>query len=114
MSRTSIDLDLQSDLPLSEANLKRLADNSNVDDLHKHSRLCAQDGSPDPALYIDNDGKTRGLKLPLETTLACNSNYEVGDLFLYYATGQDKYYLVFKDANGSAKGVLLGLDVTLT
>ena len=114
MTRTSIDLDLQSDLPLSEANLKRLADESQVDDLHKHSRLCAQDGSPDPALYIDNDGKTRGLKLPLETTLACNSNYEVGEMFIYYASGQGKYYLAYKDAEGSAKAVNLGTNVTLT
>ena len=111
--RTKLDLDQQSDLPLTEAELESLGDNSVVD-IHRHSKLVAPDGSPDPALYIDNDGKTRGLKLPLETTLACNSNYEVGDLFLYYATGQDRYYLVYKNANGSAKGVLLGLDVTLT
>ena len=113
MTRTRIDLDGQTDLPLTEAELESLGDNS-VIDLHRHSKLVSPDGSPDPGLYIDNDGKTRGLKLPLETTLACNSNYEVGDLFLYYATGQDRYYLVYKDANGSAKAVLLGVDVTLT
>ena len=113
MSRTSIDLDQQSDLPLSEADLEKLGDNSVVD-LHRHSKLTTPSGTPDPALYIDNDGKTRGLKLPLETTLACNSNYDVGELFIYYSSGQGKYYLAYKDENGSAKAVLLGVDVTLT
>ena len=114
MVRTMIDLEGQTDLPITEANLERLGDNSVADDLHRHSKLTAPSGSPDPVIYIDNDGKTHGMKLPLETTLACNSSYEVGDLFMYYATGQDRYYLVYKDANGSAKAVLLGVDVTLT
>ena len=114
MSRTSIDLDTQADLPLSEDNLKRLADNSIVDDLHRHSKLVSPSGSPDPSLYIDNDGKTRGLKLPVETSMACNEDYEIGDLFIIHLVAQGKYYLVYKDANGSGKGVLLGTDITLT
>ena len=114
MVRTKLDIDGQTDLPITEADLESLGNNSVVDNLHRHSKLVSPSGSTDPALYIDNDGKTRGLKLPLETTLACNSSYEVGDLFMYYATGQDRYYLVYKDANGSAKAVLLGVDVTLT
>ena len=65
--------------------------------------MVPPDGSPDPALYIDNDGKTRGLILPLETSLDCNSNYGIGEIFMYYASGQRKFYLVYKDANGSAK-----------
>ena len=36
MTRTHIDLNEQSDLPLSEENLQRLGDNSVVDDLHRH------------------------------------------------------------------------------
>ena len=114
MTRTRVDLNGQSDLPLSEANLQRLGDNSIIDDLHRHSELCPPGESPDPALYIDNDGKTHGLKLPLETTTACNANYEVGEMFIYHDTGSGKYYLAYKDENGSAKAVLLGTDVTLT
>ncbi len=57
MARTKLDLDLQSDLPLSEANLQRLGDNSLINDLHRHSELCPPGDSPDPALHIDNDGK---------------------------------------------------------
>jgi len=74
----------------------------------------APDGSPDPGLYIDNDGKTRGLKLPVENDMACNGDYEVGDLFIILLIAQGKYYLAYKDENGSAKAVLLGVDITLT
>ena len=114
MTRTRVDLNGQSDLPLSEANLKRLGDNSLVDDLHRHSGLFAIEDSPEPALYIDVDGKTRGLKLPVEITTACNANYEVGDLFIYNAVSQGKFYLAFKDEDGSAKAMQLDIDVTLT
>ena len=112
MARTKIDLNGQSDLPLSETNLQRLGDNSVVNDLHRHSELTLPAGSPDPALYIDNDGKTHGLKLPIETTLAVNNNYDVGELFIYTTAG--RYYLLYKDENGSAKAVQLITDVTLT
>ncbi len=114
MTRTVVDLDLQSDLPMTEADLKRLADNSLVDDLHRHSKIVCPDGSLEPVIYIDNAGKTHGMKLPLETSLACNANYEIGEMFIYYISGQGKYYLAYKDENGSAKAVLLGTDVTLT
>jgi len=114
MTRTRIDLDGQTDLPLTESELESLGNNSIVDDLHRHSKLVSPSEEPDPALYIDNDGKTHGVNLPVETTLACNSNYAVGELFIYYVTGQGKYYLAYKDENGSAKAVLLGVDVTLT
>ena len=57
MVRTTLDLDGQTDIPIPEADLLRLGDNSIVDDLHRHSELTAPDGAPDPALYIDNDGK---------------------------------------------------------
>ena len=114
MSRTCVDLDGQSDLPLSEANLKRLADNSIVDDLHRHSGLFPLEDSPEPSLYIDGDGKTRGLKLPVETTTACNASYEVGDLFIYNVVSQGRFYLALKDEDGSAKAVQLDIDVTLT
>ncbi|NQS97721.1 MAG: hypothetical protein HQ591_04645 [candidate division Zixibacteria bacterium] len=69
--------------------------------------MAAPDGSPYPALYITNDGKTHGLQLPVETTLACNSNYAVGELFIYHNTGQSKYYLAYKDADGHAFAVHL-------
>ncbi len=113
MSRTSIDLDQQSDLPLSEADLEKLGDNSVVD-LHRHSKLTTPSGSPDPALYIDIDGKTHGLKLPVENDMSCNGDYEVGDLFIIHLVAQGKYYLAYKDENGSAKAILLGVDITLT
>ena len=114
MTRTRLDIENQTDLPISEANLLRLSNNSIVDDLHRHSELALPDGSPDSALYVDINGKTHGLKLPLETTTACNANYEVGEMFIYHDTGSGKYYLAYKDENGSAKAVLLGTDVTLT
>lgn len=113
MTRTRVDLDQQSDLPLSEADLEKLGDNSVVD-LHRHSKLSAPDGEPFPALYIDNDGKTCGLKLPVENDMACNGDYETGDLFIIHLVAQGKYYLAYKDENGSAKAVLLGVDITLT
>ena len=113
MVRTKLDLDDQTDLPLSEAELESLGDNS-VIDIHRHSKLTSPDGSPDPALYIDNDGKTRGLKLPIETSMACNDDYEIGDLFVLHLVAQGKLYLIYKDADGSGKGILLGTDVTLT
>ncbi len=147
MSRTCIDLDGQTDLPITEANLQRLGDNSTVDDLHRHSKMTGPTGAPDPALYIDNDGKiiltnganigqisdtdllalaankltingalelTKGLKLPIKTTLAVNSEFAVGECWFYNNTGNGRIYLAFKDENGSAKAVDLGLNVTLT
>ena len=114
MVRTMIDLEGQTDLPITEANLERLGDNSVADDLHRHSKMVCPDGSLDPVIYIDNDGKTHGMKLPLETTLACNANYEIGEMFIYYSSGQGKYYLVYKDADGSAKAANLGTSVTLS
>ena len=114
MTRTRIDLDGQTDLPLSETELESLGNNSIVDEMHRHSNLSAPDGEPYPALYIDNDGKTRGLKLPVENDMDCNENYEVGDLFIIHLVAQDKHYLAFKDENGSAKAVMLKVDVTLT
>ena len=113
MTRTRIDLDNQTDLPLTEAELESLGDNS-VIDIHRHSKLVPPTGSPDPALYIDNDGKARGLKLPVETSMACNEDYEIGDLFILHLVAQGKLYLIYKDANGSGKGILLGTDITLT
>ena len=56
MSRTTLDLDGQSDIPIPEADLLRLGDNSLVDDLHRHSEL-APEGAPDPALHVDASGK---------------------------------------------------------
>ena len=114
MDRTTIDIDEQSDLSISEADLGRLADDSIVDDLHRHSKLVAPDGSFDPGLFINNAGKVCGLKLPIETTLACNANYEIGDLFIYHNVTQGKFYLALKNANGNAKAVLLKSDLTLT
>ena len=114
MNRTIIDMDGQSDMPISEADLGRLGDNSVVDELHRHSKLTMPDGSSDPALHIDNAGKVRGLKLPVETTLACNADYEIGDLFIYYLVAQGKYYLAFKNAEGSAKAALMNNDLALT
>ena len=114
MNRTLIDLDGQSDLPITEANLERLGNNSIVDDLHSHSKLVAPDGSTDPALHINNAGKVCGLKLPIETTLACNANYEIGDLFIYQNTAQGKIYIVLKTAEGSAKAAMMNNDLTLT
>ena len=114
MTRTRIDLDGQTDLPLTESELESLGNNSIVDEMHRHSKLVDPSGTPDPALYIDNDGKTRGLKLPVENDMACNGDYEVGDLFIIYLVAQDKHYLAYKDENGSAKAILLGVDITLT
>ena len=184
MARTTLDLNGQTDLPITESNLLRLGDNSIVDDLHRHSKLVAPDGVPDPALYIDNDGKiilsataaglyvggvavgdlvitsgkilqniaqatidniridganightsdtdllalaankltingalelTKGLKLPIKTTLAVNSEFAVGECWIYLNTGNSRYYFAFKDENASGKAVELGLDVTLT
>ena len=57
MTRTRVDLDMQSDLPLSEANLQRLGNNSLVDDLHRHSELAKPGGEPYPALHVDTSGK---------------------------------------------------------
>jgi hypothetical protein len=39
------------------AKLVTLTDNSIADTLHRHSELVASDGSPDPALSVDADGK---------------------------------------------------------
>jgi hypothetical protein len=39
------------------ANLTTLTDNSIANALHRHSELVASDGSPDPALSVDADGK---------------------------------------------------------
>ena len=114
MNRTLIDLDGQSDLPISEAELERLGKNSVVDDLHRHSKLVSPDGSSDPALHISNTGKVCGLKLPIEITLACNTNYDIGDLFIYHVVSQDKLYLAIKNADGSAKAALMNNDLTLT
>ena len=114
MNRTLIDLDGQSDIPISEADLERLGNSSIVDELHRHSKLVAPDGSSDPGLHINNAGKVCGLKLPIETTLACNANYEIGDMFIYHVVAQGKYYIVIKNADGSAKAALMNNDLTLT
>lgn len=39
-----------------KTNLDTLSDNSIADTLHRHSELVASDGSPDPALSINNNG----------------------------------------------------------
>ena len=114
MNRTLIDLDGQSDIPISEADLERLGNNSIVDELHRHSKLVAPDGSSDPGLHINNAGKVCGLKLPIETTLACNTNYEIGDLFVFQNVAQGKFYIAIKNANGNAKAALMNNDLTLT
>ena len=147
MVRTTLDLDGQSDIPIPEADLLRLGNNSIVDDLHRHSELVAPDGAPDPALYIDNDGRiilsnganigqvsdtdllalaankltingalelTKGLKLPMKTTLAVNSEFAVGECWIYNNTANGRFYLAYKDENASGKAVELVLDVTLT
>jgi hypothetical protein len=46
-----------SDTTATGAELETLTDNSIADTLHRHSELVASDGSPDPALSIDADGK---------------------------------------------------------
>ena len=114
MNRTLIDLDGQSDIPISEADLERLGNDSIVDELHRHSKLVAPDGSSDPGLHINNAGKVCGLKLPIETTLACNTNYEIGDMFIYHVVAQGKFYIAIKNANGNAKAALMNNDLTLT
>lgn len=45
-----------SDTDATGAELDELTDNSIADTLHRHSELVAPDGSPDPALSVDNDG----------------------------------------------------------
>ena len=114
MGRTTIDLDGQTDIPITEAALSKLGDGSVVDNYHRHSKLVAPDGSSDPALHINNAGKTCGLKLPIETSLVCNANYEIGDLFIYHIVAQGKYYFAFKNADGSAKAALMNNDLALT
>ena len=114
MNRTTIDIDEQSDMPISEENLGRLGDNSVVDALHRHSKLVNPDGSVDPALHINDSGEVCGLKLPIETTLVCNANYQTGDLFIYQNVTQGKTYLVLKIAEGSGKAAMLNNDLALT
>ena len=46
--------------------------------------------------------------------MACNADYEIGDLFIYHVVAQGKYYLAFKNADGSAKAALMNNDLTLT
>ena len=45
-----------SDTSATGAELNTLTDNSIADTLHRHSELVAPDGSPDPALSVNNDG----------------------------------------------------------
>jgi len=46
-----------SDTTATGAELETLTDNSIANTLHRHSELVASDGSPDPALSVDADGK---------------------------------------------------------
>ncbi|TET76173.1 MAG: hypothetical protein E3J43_07260 [Candidatus Heimdallarchaeota archaeon] len=46
------------------AELDTLTDNSIANTLHRHSELVAPDGSPDPALSIDNDGRMTNIYQP--------------------------------------------------
>jgi hypothetical protein len=48
-----------------------------------------------------------------KTTLAVNSQLNVGDLFLY-KDGSNRWFLVAKSADGAGKAVQLATDVTLT
>ena len=43
---------------ITEASLETLTDNSVADTSHRHSELVSPDGSPDPAVSVDNDGNT--------------------------------------------------------
>jgi hypothetical protein len=48
-----------------------------------------------------------------KTTLAVNSQLNVGDLFLY-KDGSNRWFLVAKSADGAGKAAQLATDVTLT
>jgi hypothetical protein len=48
-----------------------------------------------------------------KTTLAVNSQLNVGDIFLY-KDGSNRWYLIAKSADGAGKAVQLATDVTLT
>lgn len=50
------------------AELETLTDNSIADALHRHSELVASDGSPDPALKVDANGKV-GIGTPIPNYL---------------------------------------------
>ncbi len=45
------------DVLIGAQSLTPLIDNTVADALHRHSELVAPDGSPDPAVQVDNDGK---------------------------------------------------------
>jgi len=47
------------------AELDSLTDNSVANALHRHSELVASDGTPDPALSVDADGKVTGVNMLL-------------------------------------------------
>jgi len=48
-----------------------------------------------------------------KTSLAVNSQLNVGDLFAY-KDASNKWYLIVKSAEGAGKAVLLNIDATLT
>ncbi|MCZ7356852.1 MAG: hypothetical protein O8C66_14300 [Candidatus Methanoperedens sp.] len=62
-------------------NVLKLTDASIADELHKHSKLVGSDGSPDPALIVDNDGNVGiGIDEPSEKLLHVNGTVKATNI----------------------------------
>ena len=99
MSRTTIDLDEQTDIPITEIALGKLGDGSVADNYHRHNKLSTLEGTD--ALSINSDKEVQGLKLQVETTLDVNDKYAIGDMWIYHVPG-GWYYIATKTADGKA------------
>ena len=68
-----------SDTTATGAELETLTDNSVADALHRHSKLVAPDGAPDPALSVDNAGV---VSIPKQSGFAAylSSDQDIADV----------------------------------
>ena len=110
MGRTTIDLDGQTDLPITEAALSKLGDGSVADNYHRHNKLSTPEGTD--ALSVNSDKEVQGLKLQVEETLAVNDKYEIGDMWIYHVPG-GWYYIATKTADGTAMMAVLPYQFSL-
>lgn len=115
------DIDDLREAPLSLAKLvQSLTNNVNADAKHRHSKLVAPDGSPDPALMVDNSGNVGiGTKAP-KTKFHVISPLYVGwfdsttndaCLLLYTSEGFENRLAFCNRSGGRAAIYVAGKDV---
>ena len=96
-----------SDTSATGSELNTLTDNSIANALHRHSELVASDGTPDPALSVDSDGKVGiGTDSP-DSELHVEGDIKLSTTapFIFYKSTNDSSGLRFKTVGTATNAV---------